>query len=348
MPNTAARVSDHLRKRITDPTLAAFVDVYRGIETVFESHALQGWLEHLPDQILTGLSMDRWGDLLSWLQHWAALPAVTACQADFTSSAVSLTGEQALAPNTLDALHQALMGLHPWRKGPFDFFGIHVDTEWRSNLKWSRLAPHIDLRQKRVLDVGCGNGYYGWRMLGAGAREVLGIDPSPRFVLQWACVRHYCPEAPCFVIPIGIESVPNQLNHFDVTFSMGVLYHRKSPFEHLYQLKDTLKPGGQLVLETLVIPGTLGETLLPAARYGKMRNVWLLPSVATLVSWLQRCGFTNINTADVSETTTHEQRQTPWMRFESLADFLDPENTQQTIEGYPAPTRAILIAQKPA
>jgi tRNA (mo5U34)-methyltransferase len=30
-------------------------------------------------------------------------------------------------------MRQALMGLSPWRKGPFDLFGVHVDTEWRSD-----------------------------------------------------------------------------------------------------------------------------------------------------------------------------------------------------------------------
>jgi tRNA (mo5U34)-methyltransferase len=31
---------------------------------------------------------------------------------------------------------------------------------------------------------------------------------------------------------------------------MGVLYHRRSPLEHLWQLKDQLVNGGELVLET--------------------------------------------------------------------------------------------------
>ena len=50
------------------------------------------------------------------------------------------------------------MAFHPWRKGPFNVFGVAVDTEWRSSLKWNRIAGHVNLRERRVLDVGCGGG----------------------------------------------------------------------------------------------------------------------------------------------------------------------------------------------
>ncbi len=51
--------------------------------------------------------------------------------------------------------------------------------------------------------------------------------------------------------------------------------------------------------------------------------------------------------ADVCVTTTEEQRRTEWMVTESLADFLDPNDRSKTVEGYPAPQRAVLIARKP-
>ena len=48
------------------------------------------------------------------------------------------------------------------------------------------------------------------------------------------------------------------LRAFDTVFSMGVLYHRKSPIEHIEQLRNQLKDDGELVLETLVIDGGVG------------------------------------------------------------------------------------------
>jgi len=245
-------------------------------------------------------------------------------------------------------LESQLKALHPWRKGPYNLFDIHIDTEWRSDWKWERLKNHISpLNHRLVLDVGCGNGYHCWRMLGAGAKMVVGIDPLLLNVLQFQLVKRLYGEAPIYVLPLGIEDLPYGLKIFDTVFSMGVLYHRRSPIDHLMELRDCLKPGGELVLETLVIDGGLGEVLLPEGRYAKMRNVWFLPSCETLISWLKRCGFLNIRLIDVTSTTVEEQRSTEWMQFHSLKDFLSVENPQLTCEGLPAPKRAIIIANVP-
>ena len=247
----------------------------------------------------------------------------------------------------------ALKQLHPWRKGPYLLHGVFIDTEWRSDWKWERLLPHIDsLSGRRVLDVGCGNGYHCWRMLGAGAQWVVGIDPTPLFLAQFEAVRRLLSTAQGATpslhrvcqLPLGIEDVPAQLRAFDTTFSMGVLYHRRSPIEHLQALRDTLRPGGQLVLETLVIDGSDGELLIPEDRYAKMRNVWFIPSVGMLERWLRRVGFRDVRTVDVTVTRTEEQRSTEWMQFESLRDFLDPADPTLTIEGYAAPCRAVVLA----
>jgi tRNA (mo5U34)-methyltransferase len=115
----------------------------------------------------------------------------------------------------------------------------------------------------------------------------------------------------------------------------------------LYELRSFLRPGGELVLETLVIEGDEGMTLMPEGRYAKMRNVWFIPSVDTMQRWLERCGYNNIRCVDINTTSLKEQRRTDWMTFESLGDFLDPEDRTKTIEGYPAPVRATFIATAP-
>ena len=104
---------------------------------------------------------------------------------------------------------------------------------------------------------------------------------------------------------------------------------------------------GELVLETLVIDGDENTVLVPGDRYAQMRNVYFIPSALALKNWLKKCGFVDIRIADVSVTTTEEQRRTEWMVTESLADFLDPHDPGKTVEGYPAPKRAVLIARKP-
>ena len=88
------------------------------------------------------------------------------------------------------------------------------------------------------------------------------------------------------VIPIGIEDVPPNLACFDSVFSMGVLYHRRSPLDHLFELKGCLRPGGELILETLIVEGDRETIFMPQGRYAKMRNVWFLPSIAAMTLWL--------------------------------------------------------------
>jgi tRNA (mo5U34)-methyltransferase len=127
---------------------------------------------------------------------------------------------------------------------------------------------------------------------------------------------------------------------------MGVLYHRRSPLDHLLQLRGCLRSGGELVLETLVVEGDVQTCLMPQERYACMANVWFIPSVAMLTLWLERCKFKNIRLVDINVTSTEEQRSTEWMTFQSLNDFLDRDDKSKTLEGYPAPRRAIMVAEK--
>lgn len=319
-----------------------------GYDTLHErvrGGALEEWGRTLPPLIESRLNSANHGDYERWIAALNTLPAIQASAIDLGGS-VTITGECSAAQR--QTMETALRQLHPWRKGPFSIHGIHIDTEWRSDWKWDRIKDHITpLRGRTVLDVGCGSGYHCWRMAGAGAALVIGIDPTPLYVMQYFALRHFIGERGVYVLPLGIEDLPPRLEAFDTTFSMGVLYHRRSPLDHLLELRDTLRPGGELVLETLVIDAPPGATLLPQGRYAKMRNVWFIPSVATLELWLQRCGFKNIRTVDVTVTTLEEQRSTPWMQFESLKDFLMAGDTQRTCEGYPAPRRATVIATRP-
>jgi tRNA (mo5U34)-methyltransferase len=309
---------------------------------------LDRWAQLLQQQIDAGLSPQRYGDLTRWLQALQNLPDLRADAIHLDQARVGASSTHPLAEDTLAQLGAALRALHPWRKGPFELFGVHIDTEWRSDWKWERLRASLDsLHGRRVLDVGCGSGYHCWRMLGAGAGEVIGIDPTPLFVVQFWAVQKYLQQDGIWVLPLAMEQVPSELKAFDTVFSMGVLYHRRSPLDHLQELKDCLRPGGQLVLETLVIDGQAGDTLLPEGRYARMGNVWFLPSCDTLLSWLRKLGFVDPQLVDVTVTTTDEQRSTEWMTFHSLANFLDPNDASKTIEGYPAPRRAIVTARVP-
>ncbi len=287
------------------------------------------------------------GDYQKFKNYFDSLPNYSTDSINLNSSQIIIGSEDDLPYEEKEILKDKLMQFHPWRKGPYNIFGIFIDTEWRSDLKWDRLKEHIsDLSNKTVLDVGCGNGYHCWRMLGAGVKFVLGIDPYLLSNFQFYAVNKFIQSESLSILPLKMEELPKNLENFDTVFSMGLLYHRKSPFDHLAELKQALKPEGELVLETLVIDGKLNEVLVPEGRYAKMRNVWFIPSTLTLESWLRRAGFRNIRLIDVTKTTKEEQRRTEWMKWESLEDFLDSNDSEKTIEGYPAPRRAIFICNK--
>ncbi len=316
-----------------------------GLAEALAGGPLAAWAAQLPDQVFQALDPARHGELAQWRQLLEELPQAQPSSVVLDQPLVRIGSARDMAPESRRQLEQALQALHPWRKGPFELFGIHIDAEWRSDRKWARLARAIaPLDGRLVLDVGCGNGYYALRARGGGAARVVGIDPGLRYVMQFELLRRYLGAVPVHVLPLGIDDLPCGLGAFDTVFSMGVLYHRRSPIDHLMALRDALRPGGELVLETLVIEGGAQSVLLPAARYGKMRNVWMLPSVAALEGWLRRCGYCDVQTVDVTATTVDEQRSTPWMRYQSLVDFLDPEDPSRTVEGLPAPRRAVVLA----
>ncbi len=329
---------------------------YSQIYAALRQTRLADWADELPVQVAAAFSAH--GKFPQWLDALQHLPDVVPSLVELEQE-VSVGRSADLSPVQQTQLEQHLRTLHPWRKGPFTLFDLHIDTEWRSDWKWERVAPHLSpLTGRRILDVGCGNGYHLWRMLAQEPRLLLGLDPFIIYVMQfWAIyqlvvnnqsVPNALPATPAIgVLPLGIEALSAESRTFDTVFSMGVLYHRRSPFDHLFELRDALRHGGELVLETLVVDGKLGEVLVPQGRYAQMRNVWFLPSTLTLESWLKKAKFRDVRLVDVTTTTTDEQRTTDWMTFNSLPDFLNPADHTRTVEGHPAPIRATFVATAP-
>ncbi|MGF1739896.1 tRNA 5-methoxyuridine(34)/uridine 5-oxyacetic acid(34) synthase CmoB [Vibrio profundum] len=315
-------------------------------QLIAQDTRLQPWLNTLPQQ-LTDWNNSEHGDMSRWLRALNKFPVEAPDNIELKDE-VSLHNNEAMHVGQAKKLENLLMTFHPWRKGPYNLHGIHIDTEWRSDWKWDRVLPHISpLKDRAVLDVGCGNGYHMWRMLGEQARLCVGIDPSHLFLVQFEAVRKLMGnDQRAHLLPLGIEQLP-KLEAFDTVFSMGVLYHRRSPLDHLMQLKDQLASGGELVLETLVIPGDENAVLVPVDRYAQMRNVYFFPSAKALKVWLEKCGFVNVRIVDENLTSTDEQRTTKWMTHNSLPNYLDTNDPNKTVEGHPAPLRAILVANKP-
>ncbi len=321
-----------------------FSDFYQ----LIAKNRLQPWLRVLPDQLAKWQQQPH-GDLARWSRVLQKIPTNIKTHIDLkTGVTISTPDLNPLTEGERVKLENLLKVFHPWRKGPYQIHDIYIDTEWRSDWKWDRVLPHISpLKHRYVLDVGCGNGYHLWRMLGEEAALTVGIDPSELFLVQFEAIRRLMnQDQRAHLLPLGIETLP-ELKAFDTVFSMGVLYHRRSPLDHLLQLKNQLVKNGELVLETIVIEGDENAVLMPKERYAQMRNVYFFPSAKALKVWLEKVGFIKVKIVDECPTSIDEQRSTQWMTHNSLPDYLNPSDPTKTVEGYPAPRRAILIATNP-
>ncbi len=305
--------------------------------------SLHSWLDKITPEIEHRIRPESQRNFPAWLAALDAIPLYTPVTVSLHTDTITTQSDVGEA---LPDIVNALVELSPWRKGPFSLNGISINTEWRSDWKWQRIAPHIDLKGLNILDVGCGNGYYSLRMLGAGANRVIGLDTSLLYWSQFQAISRFTNDHRATVLPLGVECLEEAPCEFDAIFSMGVLYHRRESHAHLRLLQQNLHKDGLFVLETLILHGHHETELIPQNRYANMRNVWSVPTLPLLISQLKAAGFRHIRCVDITRTTVAEQRKTDWMTFNSLADALDETNLHLTREGHPGPLRAVLIAQK--
>ncbi|MDF1876994.1 tRNA 5-methoxyuridine(34)/uridine 5-oxyacetic acid(34) synthase CmoB [Sulfurimonas sp. SAG-AH-194-L11] len=228
--------------------------------------------------------------------------------------------------------------LMPWRKGPFKIGTTFIDTEWQSNIKYNLLRPHFDLKNKRVADIGCNNAYYMFRMLEDKPKSLVGFDPSPLYKTQFDFINHFVKSDIVYEL-LGVEHVEFYEEKFDIIFCLGVLYHRSDPVAMLKQLYKGLDKQGEVILDTFYIKGESEICLCPKSSYSKIPNIYFVPTIPALKNWCLRAGFKSFEVLETSITESNEQRKTQWIEGQSLEDFLDPNDSSKTVEGYPAPAR---------
>ncbi len=266
---------------------------------------------------------------------------------DFSSDIVSIGKEEELTQNDKKILLETLIGFKPWRKGPFNIFGNLIDAEWRSEKKFNRIIPYLpDLKGKVICDVGCNNGYYMFRLYDKQPSFILGIDPTLHYYFTYKLLSGFIELKNIAYELLGVEHIKFFTESFDVVLLMGILYHHPSPLDILKNVFKSLKKNGILIIESQGIPGEGSFALFPAKRYAKAPGVYFLPTVGCLYNFVKRAGFRNIEVFYIHKMTPKEQRRTKWMDYESFIDFLDPDNPELTVEGYPAPIRIYIKCQK--
>jgi len=282
-----------------------------------------------------------WKNIKPYQEAIAALP-------EYTNVKVTL-GDRVeiqiadLSSEDLKQIKQTAELMKPWRKGPFQFNTLFIDSEWQSQIKYNLLEPHFDLKDKIVGDIGCNNGYYLFRMLSQQPKKLIGFDPSAIYYSQFLFVDHFIKSGIVYEL-LGVEHVEFYEHKFDTLFCLGVLYHRSDPVAMLKSLFKGLNKGGELILDTFMIDGEEEICLTPRDRYSKIPNIYFVPTVNALKNWCYRAGFESVEVLEIMKTELNEQRKTEWIDTQSLEDFLDPDDPTKTVEGYPAPKRVYLKA----
>jgi SAM-dependent methyltransferase len=127
----------------------------------------------------------------------------------------------------------------------------------------------MDLTGKRVLDIGCRDGLFSFKAESMGAEEVIGIDndiskPATEFIIPVLNSKVKMHQINLYDI------YPATFGLFDIVIFAGVLYHLRYPFWGLKKIRDILKIGGTLLIETAIWLGELDKAALfcPAGNDG--------------------------------------------------------------------------------
>lgn len=295
-------------------------------------------LDDLRRERLTWLE---WKDIKPMRKALEGLPSLE----DIAYTLGDTVNIQSLHVKHSDEIEACAKALKPWRKGPFQLLDTFIDTEWQSFIKYNLLEPHFNLEGKVVGDIGCNNGYYLFRMLSQKPKKLVGFDPSALYKTQFDFINHFIRSEIVYEM-LGVEHLPFYEHHFDTLFCLGVLYHRSDPIATLKALYQGLNPDGELILDTFMIDGDTPVALCPAKTYSKIPNVYFVPTIPALYNWLERAKFKDIELLEIKKTDALEQRKTEWIYGESLENFLDPNNPELTIEGFPAPKRVYIKAKR--
>jgi len=278
-------------------------------------------------------------------EPYESLNGIQARQLSLAADVVKIGDSDELSPDERQVVYKAMRRFMPWRKGPFSVFGIDIDAEWRSERKWRRLESVLpSLTGKVIADIGCNNGYYMFRMAAGSPALVLGFEPYLQHYYAFKSLNGMAGLPNLAIEPFGVEDIGLFPETFDVIFLMGIIYHRISPLGMLKEIRATLRPGGCLIVESQAIPGEEPVALFPAERYAKVPGTYFVPTAVCLQNWLLRAGFSDVELFCSHPMSSEEQRRTPWMTFESYEDFIDADNPQLTVEGYPAPRRVYFKA----
>lgn len=127
----------------------------------------------------------------------------------------------------------------------------HASVFWAHIYRYRFAAECV--KGKRVLDIGCGEGYGAAGMRAAGASHVIAVDVAEN------AVRHAKEVYGLDARAGSAEAIPLEDGSVDVVVSFETIEHLKKPQRFLSECSRVLKPNGILLLSSPDRDGATGQ-----------------------------------------------------------------------------------------
>jgi 2-polyprenyl-3-methyl-5-hydroxy-6-metoxy-1,4-benzoquinol methylase len=175
----------------------------------------------------------------------------------------------------------------------------------------------LDLKGKRVLDIGCRDGLFSFAAESMGAAEVVGIDNDLSKAATEFLIPFFNSKVRMYQMNL-YDLKPESFGRFDVIIFPGVLYHLRYPFWGLRAIRDVLNSGGHLLIETGIWLGERNNAMLFCpiggdSPYAPDETSCTFFNEKGLVDTLTSLGFQTVHTELLSKTASNATLRTRWL-----------------------------------
>jgi 2-polyprenyl-3-methyl-5-hydroxy-6-metoxy-1,4-benzoquinol methylase len=223
--------------------------------------------------------------------------------------------------------------LGPWKhniKLPYRIFTACCEDYYPAHKEIMKIINqqlHSDFKSKRVIDIGCLEGYFSAECALQGAK-VLGVEGKTINVKKCEFVKSVLNiKNLAFVQDDAMNVTKKKYGSFDVVLALGLLYHLDDPFKFLENLSDLC--AGFLLLDTHVALREPSETGAWKPDLSELREFKV--GKKTYLGRLYRefnSGDTQLS-KDLSSTASLTNNHSAWLTEDSLVSLLHDVGFEQ-------------------
>jgi tRNA (mo5U34)-methyltransferase len=195
--------------------------------------------------------------------------------------------EEAVEKEELHARVREIQWFHNWELLP----GIMTDGWGAMSERLHHFQIPEDLSGKRVLDIGCADGYFSFLAESRGA-EVVSIDAWPR---EGYFLAHQVLDSQAKFHHMSVYDInADALGTFDVVFFFGVYYHLKHPLLALERIASVTRDFALIESEVIDLPLSANEGVSRFYEFSELNNDptnWWAPNIPCLLQTVRASGF---------------------------------------------------------